>query len=350
MATSEEITSQRGSWVFIAPIKGLSLAEAVNYEFKIDRVTFVSAAKLPRVRKRLGFPYRISEFRKRFSSVATHFFDDAKTFATMRLTGKGNEQNEKFLNHVREALWILSLSQLGYSRRRINACPVLAEERSAGRLRYLMMNAKTQAWNQSNEVTGKIHDLLLDKHWLKFQDKGFFASLLNILNGKTKISGGWKKDIRNATLLAGQSQCSSDLPQSFLWNMISLETLLTTRGDTYSDRLPERVEAFLGWTTNWRIDDYERKVREIYKKRCGFVHAGKRETIQVEDVLFIDMLLLNIFLNVAKHPNLFRSKESLIAFSEKVQAERTLGIRPRVRPRTMTFWNPRYGTEDYKRI
>ena len=351
-----KIEQQNGTWLFVAPISSLVLTKFVNFEFKVNRVTFVDASKLPLRRKRLGFPVPIGEFKRRHPYVFNRFFSGYSTYAVLRQTGHGTEVREKVLKIVRDELSILALSQLGFGRRRHNACPSIAKESASGQSSFLLINNDNQSWTQPSNLTGKISELILEGRWKQYQDKYFLSHLLKIIRGEIRVANKWKQDITNAAILAGQSQSSSDLPQAFLWNMIALELLLTTQGDTYVERLPERAEAFIGWVTNWDDGDYDLKIRDVYAKRCKFVHDGNRDEITVEDVLFSDIILLNVLINIAKHPELFGSKEALIAFSNKVQAERVLGIngdmrvKSMVRPKSLEFHRPIYSEEDMKKI
>lgn len=53
--------------------------------------------------------------------------------------------------------------------------------------------------------------------------------------------------------------------------------------------------------------------------------------------MFTDHLLLNLLSNLVAFPRLFRSKDAVVEFSEKVEAERILGAKPRVRPKDLRF-------------
>jgi hypothetical protein len=344
-----EIQDEHGTWVFIVPISNLVLTKDTDYEFRVDRVTFVDSSKLPRIRKRLGFPYTIKNFKKRWPEALDRFFGHSRTFATMRLKGAGSEMKEKFLSHVRDELSLLTLSQLGYSRRRHQAVPCLSEEGKTGILSLLMINTTKDSWSQPNQKIAKWDELKLDKNWLRWQGYYFFP-LLDIIRGKEKVSPAWRKDIRNAAVLAGQSQQSSNRAKCFIWNMIALELLLTRQGDTYTEMLPSRVEAFLGWLSNWRGSNFEENIREIYNKRCNFVHRGDSSSIEIADILFSDDLILNVLMNVVNHPKLFKSKDDLVNFSKKVEAEKTLGIKSKVRPKSMKATFPVYVDDDYKKI
>ncbi len=252
---------------------------------------------------------------------------------------------------VRDELNILSLSQLGYGRRRNNAALTVSNEKRTGSLAYFMFQARDKSWVLENKVSGRFMVLTLDKNWKEYQKEfSFFYELISIMKGEKDISDGWRQDIVNAAILCGQSQSSSDLPQAFLWNMIAIETLLTHRGDSYSTELPKRVEAFIGWTNNWKVENYHKRISDIYKKRSAFVHAGKTNDIDIHDLLFTDNLLVNIFYNILKHISLFSCKKSLIDFSKKVEAEYLLGIKSKVRPKTIQFLSMQYSDKDYKNV
>ena len=350
MNTIKEIESTDGTWLFLAPIRNLRLFKATNFEFTVDSVTFVDSSRLANRRKRFGFPFPVSEIKKRYKGFIDRFFQKEKTFATLRLTGTGKQLKQRFINQINDELAIVSLSQLGYSRRRHNSAPVLSEERKLGKRSCLMLNVSTEASFQPNEVVGKIGPLNLDDRWLKFQKKVFFNNLLKIISGKTRVAPHWRRDIKNAAILAGQSQGGHDIPQCFILNIIALETLLTQRDDKYSDRLPERAEAFIGWSKDWEIDRFEEKIKDIYHKRCLFVHTGQRDHINIEDILFSDDLLLNVLTNITRHPDIFGSKQELIDFSKKIQAEKVLGIKTKIRPKTLSLMRPRYKEEDLEKI
>ena len=233
-------------YIFLAPVGGLELSKHVNYEYKIDKVIFISKDKLAFRRKRLGFPQKISDLKNIAGGLIKDFLSEEKTYATLRFQGTGEELKEKFLKSVCEELSILSLSQLVYSRRRHNSSLAMSREYFPPKTRCMLVNSDNSTLTQLNETTGKIQRLVLEQKWVKFSKKIFFTDLVNIISGKTKVSKSWRKTIRNAAILAGQSQCSSDPPQAFLWNMITIEMLLTQHGDTHLETLPERAEEFIG--------------------------------------------------------------------------------------------------------
>lgn len=346
----EQILKQHGHWVFIAPISGLRLTSSVNKEFKVLRVTFVDRAKLPRISKRMGIPFSVSETKKYVTESENFDAAQSQTFAIYRHTGTPENITNICLQAIKDELDILSLSQLGYSRRRINAHPSLRGNQNKGSVSHLFLNSKDPSRLYSNKLTGKFMELELDERWKRYHRGGFFLKLIKILNNQIPVNNAWRKDLQRASILIGQSQWSTDIAQAFMWNMISLELLLTERGDKYLEVLPSRVEAFIGWVGYWETESYEEHIQDIYRKRSQFVHDGKRDNISVEDLLFTDDLLLNILINIVTHIKIFQSKEEVIKFSEKLKAEHLLGIKPRVRPKTMQFVARSYSERDFEEI
>ncbi len=168
--------NKEGTWVFLGPIRGLELTYSVSNEYKVEKITFFSARKLPYIRKRLGLPRPISELKKRIPGHLDRFFDSSDTFAWMRTTGSLDEQQAKFTKLVRDELAILSLSQLGYDRRKSNASPELANYQSPEASRFLAVCIEDEFLNLGGETTGKIGNLRLDSGWLTFQQQSFFST------------------------------------------------------------------------------------------------------------------------------------------------------------------------------
>lgn len=146
----------------------------------------------------------------------------------------------------------------------------------------------------------------------------------------------------------GLSQTANSVADAFLWNMVALELLLTNQGDKVVDALPSRAEALLGWSRNWTEDNFEAKIREAYSRRCLLVHEGNRDSPRREDLFFTDDLLICLLSNLVTHPVLFYSKEAVIEFSKRVEAERLLkGIKTTVRPRSLRMFRRKYNPADY---
>jgi len=344
------IKETSGLWLFITPVKGINISDDMDGEIKVDKITFISAKKIPRVRKRLGFPVKISEICSNLRFGFAEFLEESETYAICKLGGAGSEQEKRFLELVREELCFLALSQLSYSRRKNNAQLALVGEYKTGFVKWFMMNLGTQEKLSSSLRHGRVVELRIDSHWRDFHRYGFYLDLVKIIFDDSGLCElGWRNDLRRAAYTIGKSQMSMDVPQAFLLNVIALEVLLTS-GDKILESLPERVEAFIGWSSDWSIENYSERIKSIYKKRCGFVHAGKTDEITINDLLFTDGVLVNVLYNIVKHIELFKNKKSIIDFSEKIQAEKLLGIRSKLRPKTFHFIKMHYSDEDFKRI
>lgn len=340
--------NQSGNWSFIVPVTGVKLTNEVDNEFRIKHVLLIDKGKLPHIRRRLGIPQRISELREQ--RWYEEFFDGAETFAVIRHTGTPDETKSYCRRAVADELSILALSQLGYSKRRYGSYPAIKGQPRSVTFTDVLINTKDKRRMLEGRAVGKLHTMILDRRWKTFQQKGFFSKLLEVLNGEVKVSREWRDDLERAAILAGQSQCSVNIAQSFLWNMIAIELLLTQQGDKYSDLLPKRLQAFLGWVGFWQDENYPARITEAYRKRSAFVHDGNRESITVQDLLFTDDLFLNLFLNLLHHINLFPSKQAIVDFAQKVEAEHILGAKPKIRPKTLRFISRSYSEEDLQEI
>ncbi len=93
-----KVLGEKGTWIFCAPIANLHLTPATNYEYKLDRVTFIDTEKLPRRRKRFGFTLPISSHN---SPSAQRIFRESKTLALVRLQGTGKDA-ERMLNCIQK--------------------------------------------------------------------------------------------------------------------------------------------------------------------------------------------------------------------------------------------------------
>lgn len=337
-----------GRWLYIAPVSGVNLTNSVNNEFNLKRSLLVDKEKLPRIRKRLGLKYTVSKLKKKDSY--RDFFDLSNTYAITWFSGPPRQAKIECRRIIKDELALLALSQLGFRKRRFGAHLILQVEDQISHVEELINDLDSDRVILSGHLEGTIENLRLDDNWKIFQDELFFTTLLKIINGKVNISKAWKSDIERAAILVGQSLCSSDLPHSFLWNIIALETLFKFQHDKFYDEFPKRAEAFLGWVGFWKTESYFERIRDLYAKRCTLVHEGKRDQILIEDLLFSDDLVFNLFLNLIQNIHLFPTKESVVEFSDKVQAEFILGVKPKVRPKNLTFFAPTYTEKDLENI
>lgn len=341
-----KVIESHGDWVFITPIGNLVLTDAVNKEFKVDRVHFVSKEKLPRIRKRLGFFEPLSAV-KNFDKS---FFESAETFAVVRWTGKPAEIRNQCFRLVRDELSIVALSQLGYKKRRFTGRIGVLGEHLPLVLRNVFLNTENPSKAGQSKAIQSPSPLVLDEHWKVYQREMYYTKLISILANKKTPDPQWHKALKRACVLAGESFNSNDVPSSFLWNMIALELLLKDNMEKYASQMPKMLEAFVGWIGFWDTENYEQRIEQVYKKRNKFVHEGDRESISKRDLLFTDDLLLNMLLNIVNLWPLFDTRTKVIEFARKVEAEHTLGIPSKVRPKKLTFVSRTYSKEDFDEI
>lgn len=338
-------------WTFIAPVSGVILTDSIKKEFKINKVLLVSKDKIPRIRKRIGLSEKLSELQSWFGkSAETLFISSPETLAIIRESGNLEEVKKKCVGIIKDELALLALSQLGYSKRRTNSNITIERNKSNSFIETVLIKSDGQRKNRSAKVMNKTENLFLDGGWRHYNSQVFFLKLLKIISKKIFVEESWRKEILRASILAGQSQLSREVAHAFLWNMIAIEILLTKQGDKYREVLPQRIEAFIGWSEEWKRNNYEARIGEVYQKRCNFVHDGKREEITNKDLFFTDDILLNIFTNIVGHTSIFVSKDSLIEFVKKIEAGRLLGIKSKVMPKSLQFISRTYRNEDFEEI
>jgi hypothetical protein len=293
------------------------------------------------VRKRLGLGVRVSELKKHPGSK--ELFERWPAFAVVGGSGTQEEVEQQCLGLVREELALLSLSQLGYSMRKQMGPVVPAGEVSHASMSYLLARSQDMTGGRLKwQRTAPLVQMALDGRWKTCQDDLFFTKLLKILRGETQVRVGWRQELRRASVMIGESVGANDPFKSFLWNMVALEMLLTKdEKGKMRDTLPKRVGALLDWSANWEADNYEERIKNAYDKRNALLHRGRRDEVTNQDLWFTDLILVNVLMNLVWHPKLFSSKDAFVEFSEKVEAQRTLGEkRQRVRPRGFRFIGP----------
>jgi hypothetical protein len=329
------------NWIFMFPVGNVLLHEDVGHEFKVDRVTFVHRDKLP------------PEVKK--TTRRRDFFESAGTFAVVRGAGTPDKVERQCLELVREESSILALSQLGFANRRQMRPIVPVGEVSIPYTSFLAVSSldETRSFGKPFRTLPPVLELGLDGPWKNYQDKIFFTNLLKILRRETQVQVGWRKDLRRASLMVGESIAANDLLKSFVWNWVALETLLTHRREKGTwETLPKRVGALLYWVfyseregdkekTKIGYDRmtkmYDDRIRDVYKKRNGLLHNGERDYIVDKDLEFTDHLLVNVLTNLVRFPQLFCSKAEVIKFADEIEKNRSQSVSPRERPANFMF-------------
>ncbi|HUX55140.1 MAG TPA: hypothetical protein VMV56_12045 [Williamwhitmania sp.] len=352
-----QLTDKDGEWIFIIPIEGLRLTKEVNEEFVVNRVTFVTREKLPRIRKRLGLPATLSDLTEiisqndnGFKQIFKDFFQSSKTFAVLPYRGKPKEKQKDCIRIVREELNILSLSQLGWLRRNFNNRIEIKTSDKALIYSTIDINKRHKEFTHGVKTIFNPAPFILDKKWISFHKKFFFFELLKIIGGVSMVSIKWRTILHRAAVMIGQSQNSNDLPFCLLWNVIALEMLLTKEGEKISDKLVSRCEYFLGWNEEWASEKYDFRIRNVYKKRCNFVHNGDIKLIEIQDLLFTDDLIFNILNNIVRYKNKIQDIKDIVGFSEKYEAEKLLNQKSKYQFGKFKLMKKHYSENDYKEI
>jgi hypothetical protein len=238
------LTDKFDDWIFIIPIRGLVLTKDINEEFKVNRVTFVTKQKLPRIRKRLGLPATLSDLTeiisqndKDFKKTVKEFLKSSTTFAVLPYKGKPKEKQKDCIRIVNEELNILSLSQLGWSTRKFNNRIEIKTSEKKLIYKTLDINKHHKEFTHGLKTTFNPVPLILDKKWISFHKRFFFFELIKIIKGESTVSKKWRTILHRASAMIGQSQNSNDLTFCLLWNVISMEMLLTREADKISDKL-----------------------------------------------------------------------------------------------------------------
>lgn len=342
-----KIADQKGDWIFISPIKGIELSEDIKGEITIRRVTFISSNKFKHARKRFNLP---SNDKLSKDPKFSNFFNSHKTFAILKFKGKPSEKQLDCSKIIESELSILASSLLGWrTRKYATGISILSSK---------VINHKTNIYLKKGEIIGSLNNsiftdprpLIIDKEWKRFHSYFFFNKLIKVINQENDISPKWRELLERASVMIGKSQNSNDLAFCFLWNMIVIEMLLTDQGDKYSEKLPERIEAFLGWVGYWEEKNYSAKIKDLYAKRCAFVHDGNKKGISAEDLLFTDELVFNLMHNIVCNIKIFSSKQNIIDYSDKVKCEKVLGLKSKIQPKSLKFSSKEYNEEDIKGI
>lgn len=334
-----EILLEKDNWLFILPIYGLELTKEVNSEIKIDSVTFISVEKLKRVRKKFLIPNKISELR-------TTFFknENIKTVALIRQNGEIEDIRISLYKRVQDELNILISSFTGFNNRNFFHKVDYLDNNENSKVSEIFISTRRESRYTDQDKFINIIPLLTCSFWKRYQKKNhYFFDLLKIIKSKKSKF----KELKKVSIVIGKSYNCNDIVDSFLYNMIIMETLLTTRNDKQKETLVSRLGAFFEWLQGWD-ESVENQIDELYKKRSAYVHNLDSDNITIQDVLFTDTLIFNLMNNIVKHPKLFSSKNDLIEFSKKIEAEKVLGIKSKIRPKTFYFLEKRYKEEDYK--
>lgn len=310
--------------LILIPVFNLEIGRELDGEIRIGDVVFVSTTKIPRIRKRLGFIKTISDINSKIPKE-TNLFKRANTYAILKWNFANGQSVEKPISKIKEAIWILASSQTP-SRTNIRYFGLPEHDKHLVN-EHFVYSTKTGYFGLQSYRPSPIEPYRLEKEWKMIMKNHFFLAALNIINDKTRVNKKWANDIRNTLIAVGKSQFSTDLSQAFIYNMIGIETLLTRRGEKITIELKNRLNALFSWYfkrrqwTNW-----DNKIKEIYDLRCKAVHDGEISNIKIEDLIFTDLIIQNLLLNICNSTKHIKMKQDLIDFTKKYQARELLNL------------------------
>lgn len=344
------------NWIMIVPIQGLSLTKAINNELKVGNVIFVTRNKLPRIRKRLGIKVPISKLNEvglynpeSFKERIKSFFKYSKTYAVLNFSGIPTENYNNNIRLIEEAINLISFSNLGHSTRKFNSKIFINNSKDILVNRTIVIDKKILRFTLGNKSLYPL-PLELNDRWTDFHNQFYFHKLLRIINGEIKINNKWKNSLVSVAKIVGKSLNSHDIPESFLKNVIAIEMLLVNQGEKIEKKIIERSSYLLDWCDEWKNEQIEKRIKDIYQKRCLYVHDGKHQKITKEDLIFTDDLIFNIYNNLLKNIKKINSKGKLIEFSDKYKCEKELDLKSKFQFAKFEYMRKEYEVSDIKKI
>lgn len=329
------------TYSIFVPIHNLSISDDIGGELRIEDVLFVSSKKIPRIRKRLGLPSTVSHYSFDRSRGTHYFFKASDVYAVIKCRGTELAAKTKAFKKIKDAVFLLASSQFNRTKRYNKVFFGSPEFSKDINDEVVIFDNLKHYSSHSSGTFSPLRPYVINKEWSRFVSRHFFPDLLKILNGKKSVNNVWKRDLRKAALLAGQSFFSHKLWESFLYNWIAIETLLTRKREKKArDVIVDRLVFLFGWLIDERYDPWEKIIKPLYKLRCNFVHEGIIEDITIKDVLETDMLLGNLLNNLCSLTSKIKGKNVLIELSERNKARTFLGYKQLKRPKIIRFTTP----------
>lgn len=314
------------------PVYGLDIGNNFNGELTIERVTFIRADKIPRIRKKLGLPKPISHYQKRQRPFGGRkILSEAKTYAYLK--SRRNPDSQSFETEMRcvlEALWILGSTMLGHIDR--GRCDISLRPYPEAKFFEEFYNFKNNSddFTVHHTVFTAVEDFSFHTFWKRSLKRNNYIKLLRIIHGDIPVNTKWRTNLRTAAIIAGQSQFARYLHEAFFLDMVGIETLLAYPGDKFPDALINRLFALFGWLTDEKSEMWKSIVKRLYEQRCSFVHSGEQKEITWTDLHNADTILANLLMNLSGLTKTIKSKQDIIAYANEIEARKILGKKPRV--------------------
>jgi len=279
----------------------------------------------------LGFTSPISLINKFFQKYNQQpFLQKAKTFAFHPIKLRPNESEiQKKLSIIYDAIWLLRSSQFSLSDRIFDQRFGSPEFSSLYIDEYSLVNMLKSFPVFLGSVRSPIQPYIIDRAWKNRMKSHFFNPLLNIINRKVNVKKSkWRQKIIRASILAARSIYSTELIDSFLKDIIAIETLLVPEEGQKTFLISKRIEGMFGWLYSNVNIKWKDKIERIYNLRSEYVHYGVINGIFGYDLAVADELLFNLLRTICKLIRRFPNQGSIINYANEVNARKILGIKP----------------------
>jgi hypothetical protein len=307
------------------PVFGLTLDDNIGNELRFKRVLFVSAKKIPKIRKRLGIPEVISFYKKKFTKK--DILSEANTYAWVPFKWSEKRTDIAYERRLAQnAVWILASSLFSrYDRHRFRLSLTPNIDNRIHESAFLFNLSKPEM-QSSRGVFDPIEDYNLGKLEYSFLKGHFFNELIEVNSTSTPIKAKWLKLINRAASLAGRSYLADTLSDAFMYVMIAIEVLLSQQGDKHRVVIANRINSFFSWYFDNNDKRWKNIVNRLYNLRCDLVHDGTGENLNGLDLYYAEILLRNLLRNICMKPYRFPAKQAIADHARKVEARRVLEL------------------------
>lgn len=346
--SSDILRKKSIAWTMPLPVYNLEISKDIGGEFHIDNVTFVRKEKIPRIRRRLGFDFRVSVYNKTFGLKAENkLFQKAPVYAFVSHQKRLSDPFYYEYLRIQEAVFLLASSQ--FDRRKRTQKILFGMPNFDKLLKDVVMFEKGgDKPNLKVVETLPFATYQLDKQWKRHFAFHFFFDLLKLMKNK-KVSPKWKYCIRTSAILAGRSLFARDLWEAFLFDMVAIETLLARKGPHMKEQVIKNLTALFGWLSSEREEYWRDLIEKLYNRRTDFVNQSLSRKLTAKDLIDADMILSNLLKNLCQISRRIHSKDDLFHLCDEVKARRVLKMNIIEKP-FISFCRNRYTGEDLNRL
>ncbi len=290
-------------WLIVAPMVHLTVSDdpPIHGRWQVGDVTFFSKGALE---ERLAEQHPLNPIKRQF---LTQGFT---SFAVMERGGATEIDKTTAFSELRQAALILAASTaFSITRSDHKGFGIIGDPQLSNK-RVICLEKYGEGFDGTLENLGTMISFKLDSIWHQAIVGTRILELFNRITD-SNLDADWRRQIRQSAAMLGRSIISLELSDAFLFNVIALETLLTTKGHRNGKSLSRRIKGLTGWQFEGSNVDYERHITDIHNVRCEIVHDSDYRNLTVENLLWADLFLKNCLLNVVVNPNWFTSKDKM---------------------------------------